>query len=663
MSKKQFLNNISIQKKILITLILPIVGLLSIWVINFIGQQITANYQDEMNKSIKLKSNISLVQIGFLNARRSEKDFQMRLHQKYIDKHAQTVEMIHIDINHTANFATGNAIKQINDLRNIFSGYVKEFTEISNIGKKIGATQDDGLRGELRKAVANVENLLAKHEKMNAKNIGIKEVIISMLSLRRAEKDFIIRSDIKYLNKFNKEMGKFISLTNNSNIAKLDKDRIINFASIYKAAFSKLVSITIKINTNFLNLSKKYAQALPILSSLAEMADTKNSLAVDNISKIQSQVQIFGAMAIITIFLIVVVSSIIVGRNITGAVVSLNNDMTRISRGEKDVAITRRIGSDEIAVMSNTLTIFQSNMTESTRLQEEASLMQEKELERGRKIDDLTTNFSAKITNVLEIVSSASTELDASSQTMSGIASGSSERAAAAAAASNEATTNVQTVSAACEELSASIQEISRQAVQSNELAQLASSDVEKTESVVNELSESAKRISEIVSIISDIAEQTNLLALNATIEAARAGDAGKGFAVVANEVKSLATQTGRATNEIGETINIVLEKVSQSVDAIHNVTGRISQITTMISSIAASVDEQNAATSEISRNVEEAAKGTSEVNRNVSDVSSMAEEAGMASSEVQSAAAELATQSNTMKIVVDNFLTGVKSV
>ncbi len=662
MSKKQFLNNISIQKKILITLILTIVGLLSIWVINFIVQQITANYQDEMNKSIKLKSNISLVQIGFLNARRSEKDFQMRLHQKYIDKHAQTVEMIHIDINHTANFATGNAIKQINDLRNIFSGYVKEFTEISNIGKKIGATQDDGLRGELRKAVANVENLLAKHEKMNAKNIGIKEVIISMLSLRRAEKDFIIRSDIKYLNKFNKEMGKFISLTNNSNIAKLDKDRIINFASIYKAAFSKLVSITIKINTNFLNLSKKYAQALPILSSLAEMADTKNSLAVDNISKIQSQVQIFGAMAIITIFLIVVVSSIIVGRNITGAVVSLNNDMTRISRGEKDVAITRRIGSDEIAVMSNTLTIFQRNMTESTRLQEEASLMQEKELERGRKIDDLTTNFSAKITNVLEIVSSASTELDASSQTMSGIASGSSERATAAAAASNEATTNVQTVSAACEELSASIQEISRQAVQSNELAQLASSDVEKTESVVNELSESAKRISEIVSIISDIAEQTNLLALNATIEAARAGDAGKGFAVVANEVKSLATQTGRATNEIGETINFVLEKVSQSVDAIHSVTGRISEITAMISSIASSVDEQNAATSEISRNVEEAAKGTSEVNRNVSDVSSMAEEAGMASSEVQSAAAELATQSNTMKIVVDNFLTGVKS-
>ena len=662
MSKKHFLNNISIQKKILITLVIASIGLLSIWVINFIGQQITANYQDEINRSLNLKSNISLVQVGFLNARRNEKDFQIRLHEKYIDRHKKTTERIYKNINTAAKFTVGNATQQTKGLHNIFSKYADEFIKISNMGKKIGVTQNDGLRGALRNAVKNVENTLNSHPDNARKSYDDMKIMVSMLMLRRAEKDFIIRSDKKYRNKFNNEMVNFIKLINNSTIAVVDKNKIKNLMNIYTAAFTELVDITLAVNNGFSILSKEYAKAVPVLSSLIEIAENESQMAANNISKIQTKIQIFSAIAIVVIFLIVVISSIIVGRNITNAIVSLNNDMVRISSGEKNVTITRRVGSDEIAVMGNTLAIFQSNMTESTRLQEEAGLMQEKELERSRKIDNLTTDFSAKITNVLEIVSSASTELDASSQTMSGIASGSSERAAAAAAASNEATTNVQTVSAACEELSASIQEISRQAVQSNELAQLASSDVEKTESVVNELSESAKRISEIVSIISDIAEQTNLLALNATIEAARAGDAGKGFAVVANEVKSLATQTGRATNEIGETINIVLEKVSQSVDAIHSVTGRISEITAMISSIASSVDEQNAATSEISRNVEEAARGTSEVNRNVSDVSSMAEEAGMASDEVQSAAAELATQSNTMKTVVDSFLTGVKS-
>ncbi|MBL8642663.1 MAG: methyl-accepting chemotaxis protein, partial [Rhodospirillaceae bacterium] len=232
----------------------------------------------------------------------------------------------------------------------------------------------------------------------------------------------------------------------------------------------------------------------------------------------------------------------------------------------------------------------------------------------------------------------------------------------AVAAASEQASTNVQTVAAATEELSSSIQEISRQVAESTRVVSQAVQEATKTKDLVRGLDEAAGRIGRVVALITDIAEQTNLLALNATIEAARAGEAGKGFAVVASEVKNLATQTAKATEEIGGQIEGIQNATKSSVDAIERIFDTIEKVNGISTTIASAVEEQGAATKEIARNVEQAASGTKEVSTNIVGVTQAAGETGQVSTQVLEAAKELARQSTTLRTEVDTFLTDIKA-
>jgi len=653
MSNKRLLNTVPVQSKILLLVAVATIGLILLWGANFIGTQLNVPYQEEVERTTHLQKVVSKIEIGFLQERRNEKNFLIRQDEKYIAKHVEAKKEIAKYFTEAEKYGHKDENEQISLIRTAFHDYSEEFDKISTMWREIGLTPNVGLRGDLRQAAQDVESLVEEYD--------AKEVVVAMLMLRRAEKNFLIRASEKYRDDFSQALEKFSSIADKSSISGASKAKIEEFVLAYENSFNQMVDVRLAAEEEVKKLNEIFSKAEPILLNLFDVVDIKNEAAIEAQHEIQSSAQIIGGVLAGVIFIISLGLSLIIGRTISIPVIQLSDEMKRISNDEV-VDVAKREGRDEIADMGNTLFDFQRKLQEANQLREEAAKQQEIQLERGRKVNSLSSDFDDKITHVLEIVSAASTELDASAKTMSSIASGSSDRAASAATASDEATANVQTVASACEELSASIQEISRQSVQSNELAQLATKDVEATENVVQELSESAKRISEVVSIISDIAEQTNLLALNATIEAARAGEAGKGFAVVANEVKSLATQTGRATTEISETIHIVLGKVSESVDAISNVTGRISEIAQMISGISAAVEEQNAATSEISRNVEEAANGTTDVNKNVGEVSRLAEEAGAASGEVQTASEELAQQSNEMKKVVDSFLDGVRA-
>ncbi|MGE4281294.1 MAG: protoglobin domain-containing protein [Magnetospirillum sp.] len=230
-------------------------------------------------------------------------------------------------------------------------------------------------------------------------------------------------------------------------------------------------------------------------------------------------------------------------------------------------------------------------------------------------------------------------------------------------AAAEEATTNIQTVAAAAEELSSSIEEISRQVSHSAAIAADAMTEAERTNQMVESLSEAAGKIGQVVSLINAIASQTNLLALNATIEAARAGEAGKGFAVVANEVKSLANQTAKATNEIGTQIGAVQSATRDAVGAITDIARTIGQINEIAGSIAAAVEEQGAATQEIARNVQQAAMGTQEVTGTIARVSAAAFETGNTAREVLNAAASLAQNSNVLENQVDRFVADIRAV
>jgi PAS domain S-box-containing protein len=337
----------------------------------------------------------------------------------------------------------------------------------------------------------------------------------------------------------------------------------------------------------------------------------------------------------------------------------LNSAMAAVGQGQFNsrIAIER---DDETGMALRNILAMQNKLAFDREQQQD---MARKATEQ-RKLDmqRIAGEFESAVGEIIETVSSASTELEASAGTLTMTAERSQELTVAVAAASEQASTNVQSVASATEELTSSVNEISRQVQESARIAHEAVGQAQQTNQSVSELSEAAGRIGAVVELISNIAGQTNLLALNATIEAARAGDAGRGFAVVASEVKALAEQTAKATGEISQQIGSIQAATSQSVGAINAITGTINRMSEIASSIASAVEEQGAATQEISRNVQQAAQGTQQVSSNITDVQRGTAETGSASSQVLSSAQALAQDSVRLKTEVGKFLTSVRA-
>ena len=318
---------------------------------------------------------------------------------------------------------------------------------------------------------------------------------------------------------------------------------------------------------------------------------------------------------------------------------------------------------DELGDMARTVEVFKKNGLEVERLRIEQKEAEKRSAEQ-RKADmlQLANDFEGAVGEIIETVSSASTELEASAGTLTKTAEHAQQVTTTVAAASEEASTNVQAVASATEEMASSVNEISRQVQDSARIANEAVQQAQKTNGRIDELSKAAGRIGDVVELINTIAGQTNLLALNATIEAARAGDAGRGFAVVASEVKALAEQTAKATGEIGQQIAGIQAATQDSVVAIKEIGETIARMSEISSTIASAVEEQGAATQEISRNIQQAAEGTTQVSSNITDVQRGAGETGSASTQVFSAAQSLSRDSNRLKLEVGKFLQTVRA-
>jgi len=651
--------SLRLSHKILLIGIVGIAGLIvfgGIYLNGNASQEAARTVAEEARKVSTLNDKLGR---DLLNARRAEKDFLLRRDEETSKRHAALTTTINSDIDHL-----GKAVRigefaalaeTVGVLAQGFTEYSKQFSALEQNEGKLGLNEKLGLSGALRSSVHDIEAKLTQ--------LDNSKLAAGMLMMRRHEKDFMLRRDRVYVDQFEKSANEFAKAVQTSDLAPATKADIESKLQKYRTDFNAWVDGAQQAAASAMAMSKAYAQMEPRIEQIATSIERRYNAAQAKETETIASIKRWMLITLALMVLVVSSLSLTISRAVTKAIVSMVQAMVRLAKGDMTVAIPGVGRHDEIGEMAGAVDVFKSNMIEAERLRaEQADSARRQAEQRKADMNRLASEFEAAVGEIVETVSSASTELEASAATLTKTAEHAQDLATNVASASEEASTNVQSVASATEELTSSVTEISRQVQSSARMATAAVGQARTTTAKVSELSKAAAKIGDVVELINTIAGQTNLLALNATIEAARAGDAGRGFAVVASEVKALAEQTAKATGEIGQQIGSIQSATDESVQAIKEISGTIELLSEVSSTIAAAVEEQGAATQEISRNIQQAAQGTQLVSSNVTEVEHGAAETGSASTQVLAAARSLSTESNRLRSELDRFLLTVRA-
>jgi methyl-accepting chemotaxis protein len=515
-----------------------------------------------------------------------------------------------------------------------------EFERGLRFGEAMG--QNELAAEGVETAARNFGLLAEKVEQELAKAEGIAAEAIIKAHSAEEEKEF--RHVLEVLKEIHVKHGRF------------DEQVLESFALLSGGHIQEVLEKAEGIERSEDELNHELEKLLNEISNFTAQA----THTVEELEKFTLQIVTASTIAVFltTFGLALYLVRMVISRPLTELVSALDS----LIAGDTDIVVTVR-AEDEIGKVARALEIFRGKLIENKRLEAEAEEQKETAArERKESLLAMADNLENTVGAIVEVVASASTELQSSAKVLSTTADETSAQATAVAAASEQATNNVNTVASASEELSSSIREITRQVDQSSAITRKAVEEAGKTTETVQGMVQMAEKIGEVVSLINDIAEQTNLLALNATIEAARAGEAGKGFAVVASEVKNLATQTAKATEEISSQISGMQDVTGETTKAIESISSIVNEVNDIATNIAAAVEEQGAATQEIARNVQEAAQGTQEVSSNIAGVTQSVGESGRAAGQVLEASGELSSQAEILRREVDRFLSEIRA-
>jgi methyl-accepting chemotaxis protein len=599
------------------------------------------------------------ISVEMLEARRDEKNFLLRKQDSYVKHHAQLSGAIGRDFDELKVMVKSGGYSaladQINVIHDGFENYANDFAVLAMVQAKIGMDETSGLSGSLRKAVDIVE--------AGVNEINDPRLTGRLLTMRRHEKDFMLWRDDNYAAEFKKAVVAFALVLTEMDLPYGVQEKLSLNLDKYSRDFAGWVDATHEIMRSDADLAATFHDLEPRITKAIAEIDRLSGIADASERALRDAMRLRMAGALGLAALAMCVLSFLLGRAVSKPISAMTGALTKLASGDFSVALPGLDRRDEIGEMASAARIFKDNMIEAERLRaEQLADQRARSFQRRDERLRLASGFHDAVGSIVDKVSSEATELEAAASTLTRTAETTLELSGVVSGASGEASSSIRSVAAATGEMTSSVEEIGRQVVESRKIAQVAVQHAKTTDARITALSQAAERIGEVVKLITGIAEQTNLLALNATIEAARAGEAGRGFAIVAQEVKALAAQTAKATEEIGKQISGMQTATQESVEAIKQIGAVILQISDVSGMIAAAVDQQGGATREIARNVQMASDGAARVGSAIADVHQGAADTGSASGQVLSSAQSLSSQASQLKLEVDNFLASIRA-
>ena len=634
-------------------------GLMLVGALYFYGNWVQDGFRAASDDAERIAGTALKLQVDFLDARRLEKDFLLRRDVDYVTRHKEVSKAIGSNLSSLQDSARSlgqtQLVRQITFIIEVFGSYERHFASIVSVQKELGLTESLGLEGALRASIEVIE------KKLN--DFDDPRIEVAMLMMRRHELDFMLSHDPRYGEAMKKGAIEFERSLVSAPFPPLVKQDLAQKLQAYQRDFFAWMDAATVLTNEQKATLEAYETIDPTIEAVLKSVERIRDEAETAYAASRRSVSMQAGFAIPLIILSVVFLGALVARSISRPIVRMTEAMTELANGNTRIVPPGVGRRDEVGAMASAVQVFRDNMIEAERLRtEQAEAEKRTSGEKRATLHTLANEFQAAVGNVVDLVSSASTELEAAAQTLTKTAGTTQTLSKNVAGASDQASENMQSVAAATEQLAASVGGIMRQVQESSKIAADAVRQAQQTDARMSALSKASARIGEAVKIISAIAEQTNLLALNATIEAARAGDAGKGFAVVAAEVKALASQTAKATDEIGQQIAGIQTATQESVAYSQEINTTINRISEISSMIASAIEQQGAAMQGIARNVQQAASRTTQVASNITEVNRGASETGSASAQVLSSAQGLSTESVRLKSEVEKFLARVRA-
>ncbi|KLK92073.1 hypothetical protein AA309_16785 [Microvirga vignae] len=655
-----FLSRVSLRNQILSIGLLGAIGVVVLALVYMIGDGSVQEHRREAAAATHLEHLIDSADKDLLKARLAEKDFFLRSDEKHVADHASSISEVNRDLAEAEKqIATSpdqaDLQPKVAKLKAGLARYVQHFGTVIDIQRKLGFDEKSGLQGAMRDSAHAAEKRL--------ENFDDQHLTVLLLMMRRHEKDFILRGDPKYGEDIKKRVNEFLQDISGASIPAKTKTELVDAITSYQRATLAFIEARMQLQVESRALSESYGEVEPVIADILKSVGEHFEAAQTTAEATTSQISVMIWSAIGLVLAILTIAALGIGRAITNPLLAMTAAMQRVAKGDYGAPVPGLSLRNEIGAMAAAIQVFKTNGEEMERLRAEQERAQEQNvLEKRRIMTELARSFESKVGALTQSLLGAAAEMETTAQSMTKVADETNAQTVSVASAAEQTSANVQTVAAATEEMSVSIQEIAAQVAQSARIADHAVEGARRTNVTVQALADTAEKIGNVIQLINTIAGQTNLLALNATIEAARAGEAGRGFAVVASEVKDLASQTAKATEEIGTQIAGVQQATRDVVAAIQEIAQTITEMAQISTGIAAAVEEQGAATREISRNVQEAARGTEQVTSNIGVVRRGAGETGAAAAQVLSAAQELSRHSTSLGQEVDSFLAGVRA-